>query len=209
MIVIGIRCDVGTIWRDDWKFGPGVRPCHLSPSQDLQGIDLCFYLFSENREGLGLTISESSSQSEAKLCVIDQSYSPDTAVLLVKGGCHGYALFESINQHVIGRIMSELLAGGYWVPRLVLERVVEEITIDREDVVGSVCQGLSPRENEVALWIGRGLSNKRIARELGVTERTVKAHLSNIFQKTPVSDRLELALLMNGELPERVRVDLK
>ena len=44
---------------------------------------------------------------------------------------------------------------------------------------------------------------------MGVTERTVKAHLSNIFQKTPVNDRLELALLMKGELPERVRINLQ
>ena len=44
---------------------------------------------------------------------------------------------------------------------------------------------------------------------MGLTELTVEAHLSNIRQKTEVSDRLELALLMTGELPERVRVNLQ
>ena len=44
---------------------------------------------------------------------------------------------------------------------------------------------------------------------MGVTELTVKAHLGNIFQKMPVNDRLELALLMKGELPERVRINLQ
>ena len=44
---------------------------------------------------------------------------------------------------------------------------------------------------------------------MGVTERTIKANLGHIFQKTPVSDRLELALLMKGELPERIRINLQ
>ncbi len=44
---------------------------------------------------------------------------------------------------------------------------------------------------------------------MGVTERAVEAPLGNIFQKTPVNDRLELALLMKGELPERVRINLQ
>ena len=42
-----------------------------------------------------------------------------------------------------------------------------------------------------------GASNKEIARELDITERTVKAHLSSIFQKTGVSDRVALVLLTN------------
>lgn len=66
-----------------------------------------------------------------------------------------------------------------------------------------------PREHQVALWIGRGLTNKCIAWEMGVTERTVEAPLGNIFQKTLANDRLELALLMKGELPERVRINLQ
>ena len=45
--------------------------------------------------------------------------------------------------------------------------------------------------------------------DMGVTEGTIKIHLSLIFQKTPVSDRLELALLMKGELPERIRINLQ
>ena len=93
--------------------------------------------------------------------------------------------------------------------RSVMEKVVKEITVDRDAVVDSLCPESSTRENGLARWIGRGITNKRIAREMGVTEPTDKAHLSNIFQKMPVSDRLELALLMKGELPERVRVNLQ
>lgn len=53
---------------------------------------------------------------------------------------------------------------------------------------------LSPKEQEVARFIKEGLSNKEIATHLNVTERTVKAHLSSIYEKTGAKDRLGLAI---------------
>ena len=90
-----------------------------------------------------------------------------------------------------------------------MEKVAQEISVDRDSGVNSSCRELYMRENEVSRWIGRGITKKGIAREMGETERTDKPHLSNIFQKMPVSDRLELALLMKGELPERIRVNFQ
>jgi len=55
---------------------------------------------------------------------------------------------------------------------------------------------LSVREREVAREIEKGLSNKEIASALGITERTVKAHLSHVYEKLEVSDRLALAMLL-------------
>ena len=55
---------------------------------------------------------------------------------------------------------------------------------------------LTPREIEIARLIGQGASNKRIARHLAITERTVKGHLTAIFRKTGAVDRLTLALLI-------------
>ena len=54
--------------------------------------------------------------------------------------------------------------------------------------------GLTPRELEVVNSIVEGCSNKDIAKEFTISEETVKRHLSNIFDKTGVSTRLELAL---------------
>jgi DNA-binding NarL/FixJ family response regulator len=53
---------------------------------------------------------------------------------------------------------------------------------------------LSDREREVLVLIGRGLANKRIALELGIAERTVKAHATSIFERLGVSDRTQAAL---------------
>ncbi|MEY2432406.1 MAG: hypothetical protein QOC92_2131 [Acidimicrobiaceae bacterium] len=53
---------------------------------------------------------------------------------------------------------------------------------------------LSSRETEVLGLLATGLANKQIARKLGITERTVKAHLTSIFQQLGVTDRTQAAL---------------
>lgn len=61
---------------------------------------------------------------------------------------------------------------------------------------------LTQRERQIADLVGAGRSNKLIARELGITERTVKAHLTEIFRKAGVNDRVNLVLRMRlNELP--------
>jgi len=54
--------------------------------------------------------------------------------------------------------------------------------------------GLSEREREVLALVGRGLPNKQIARRLGIAERTVKGHLTNVYRQIGVSDRVQAVL---------------
>ena len=58
---------------------------------------------------------------------------------------------------------------------------------------------LSTREVDVVNAVVKGLPNKLIARELDITERTVKAHLTAVFEKLEVSDRIKLVLLVTGK----------
>jgi len=53
---------------------------------------------------------------------------------------------------------------------------------------------LSPREGEVALLVARGLSNKQVARELGISGGTVKGHMHSIFQKLGTKSRYSLII---------------
>lgn len=57
---------------------------------------------------------------------------------------------------------------------------------------------LTRRELEIARLVNKGCSNKAVAKELDITERTVKAHLSSIFEKLDVKDRLQLVVFMSG-----------
>lgn len=60
---------------------------------------------------------------------------------------------------------------------------------------------LSEREREVLLLVRDGLANKQIARRLGITERTVKAHLTKIFQRLDVTGRTQAAIWASEHLP--------
>jgi DNA-binding NarL/FixJ family response regulator len=62
---------------------------------------------------------------------------------------------------------------------------------------------LSEREHQIAAQVARGLKNKDIAGELGISENTVKRHLQSIFSKTGARDRLELAVMALTELSRR------
>lgn len=61
---------------------------------------------------------------------------------------------------------------------------------------------LSPRELKIALLVARGLSNKKIARELGLTEGTVKSHLFRVFQKLGAKRRYDLIVQVSEEAKE-------
>lgn len=63
--------------------------------------------------------------------------------------------------------------------------------------VDAVLNKLTKRERDIALRVGSGQNNREIAEQCHITERTVKAHLTKIFKKTGVSDRVSLAILIN------------
>jgi len=65
---------------------------------------------------------------------------------------------------------------------------------DGGPAAGEATAGLTPREREVLLLIARGRSNKRIALELGVSEKTVKTHVGHVLAKLGVTDRTQAAL---------------
>jgi DNA-binding NarL/FixJ family response regulator len=62
-------------------------------------------------------------------------------------------------------------------------------------------RSLSAREAEVLRLVATGLANRQIARRLGISERTVKAHLTNVFQQLGVTDRTQAALWAREHLP--------
>lgn len=101
---------------------------------------------------------------------------------------------------VVGELTRALRAvqsGDYWIGG---ERVANLVAKLRELTAKAAAgserktYGLTPRELEVVNSIVEGCSNKDIAKEFTISEETVKRHLSNVFDKTGVSTRLELAL---------------
>lgn len=125
----------------------------------------------------------------------------DEGLALFKLGVYGYAN-AYMSPELFTEMVKVVLSGEVWVGRKLMQRLIADLAIAnvRQSSVSGLSQNLrslTDREKEIALLIGKGASNKRIASKLDVTERTVKAHLSSIFRKTGARDRLQLALLVN------------
>ena len=109
-----------------------------------------------------------------------------------RGYCHSLAV-----PGVLCDVQRAVAAGGLWVGAEVISRIMQVARARASsDQVQVRLQKLSGREAAVANLVLRGLSNKEVARELNISERTVKAHLGAIFEKLGVRDRLQLALVL-------------
>jgi len=88
--------------------------------------------------------------------------------------------------------------GDTWLYPEFIQTMIQTFHTQRTSVhvKNDLLEKLSLKERDVALLIKEGLSNKEIALRVGTTERTVKAHLSSIYEKIGVKDRLALAILL-------------
>jgi DNA-binding NarL/FixJ family response regulator len=113
----------------------------------------------------------------------------------VQGYCHVTAAPEQLRE--IALVVEN---GGLWMPPPLLQRFLAVSTraIPVPAPAAHELNDLTAREVMVAEQVARGASNREIAEELEITERTVKAHLSAIFDKLGVRDRVQLALRMNN-----------
>mgnify|MGYP001179313116 CR=1 FL=1 len=98
---------------------------------------------------------------------------------------------------VLRQVAGVVEHGGLWVGPTLMRRLMLGLA-QAETPNGPTLGSLSQRERQVAEAVARGSTNKEIARVMGVTERTIKAHLSAIFEKLGVRDRMQLALVVNG-----------
>lgn len=111
-------------------------------------------------------------------------------------GARGVVMKESATELLLKSIRS-VMAGQYWVGRESVSNIVQtlrELMPAAGDEPRKKKFGLTPRELEIVATIVAGYTNKDIAHKFSLSEQTVKHHLSNIFDKLGVSNRLELAL---------------
>jgi two-component system nitrate/nitrite response regulator NarL len=124
----------------------------------------------------------------------------------LKRGAAGIILKESTTK-ILRKSIHAVVAGEYWVERQSISDLVQELTRRPGSASPDVPQGpwrLTPRERQVVAEVVAGMTNKEIGQELCASLQTVKHHLTNIFNKVGVHNRLELALVsihnsMDGE----------
>ncbi|MEK6663615.1 MAG: response regulator transcription factor [Pseudomonadota bacterium] len=128
--------------------------------------------------------------------VLSNLPSNEEGLLAFSVGAAGYCNALAIPA-VLRQVAGVVEQGGLWVGQDLMQRLFTALTA-RAAPVQTALTALSAREHQVAQAVARGGTNKEIARAMGITERTVKAHLTAIFEKLEVRDRLQLSLLVNG-----------
>ncbi|MAF15017.1 MAG: helix-turn-helix transcriptional regulator [Marinomonas sp.] len=112
----------------------------------------------------------------------------------VNGQCSPYIAKEQLKL-----VLSVIDSGEIWGGKDFIQQLIKQSSTSIEVSDDALFEGadlLSEREISVSHFIAKGLANKEVARELDVTERTVKAHLTAIYKKLHLKDRLSLALLV-------------
>jgi DNA-binding NarL/FixJ family response regulator len=151
---------------------------------------------------------------DAIIIALSDTPSDDEGMLAFSAGARGYCNSHA-SEDVLRQVASVVSQGGLWIGESLMERLL--VGMNQAPVrqlpgqtagVASGSNGatepgnnswqekLTEREWEVAQAVSSGASNKEVARRLGITERTVKAHVGVIFSKLDVPDRLHLALRM-------------
>ena len=112
----------------------------------------------------------------------------------LSAGAAGYLLKDATPDEIVAALRA-VSAGGAPLDPKAARVLLDAQQTPRPD------RGLSQREREVLGLLATGLANKQIARRLGITERTVKAHLTRVFQQLGVTDRTQAALWAREHLP--------
>ena len=132
--------------------------------------------------------------------VMAEEFTEPAAFSLLRLGTKGLVTYAEASER-LPRVLEEVSAGGFWVPRALLSRFVDETRAAQTPrrPVGRT-PTLTPREQEILEDLLQNLSNKEIARKRHITGRTAKFHVSNVLAKYGVKRRADLLLL---SFPER------
>lgn len=139
-----------------------------------------------------------------------KSVFPDLCVVMFSGVDDREQVFEALRLGAMGFIcksmsrqafvdaLRDVLSGKVFLPLSVTLCQSATLKMDNDSGIRLPCKpdkyGLTPREYDVLGWLVQGMSNKQIARQLGIEEQTVRNYLRPIFQKFGVARRVELLI---------------
>jgi two-component system, NarL family, nitrate/nitrite response regulator NarL len=137
-----------------------------------------------------------SKSPRVKIIMLTSTITSQQVIEALQIGARGIVLKDSLAGDLATSLRA-VLSGDYWIGGARVANLMtklNELMKAAAAVPERKTYGLTPRELEVVTCIVEGCSNKDVAKQFTISEETVKRHLSNIFDKTGVSTRLELAL---------------
>lgn len=151
-------------------------------------------------DGIAATAAVHELSSPPKVIVLTTFDADEYVVRALAAGANGFLLKDTPPADIVDAV-GRVVAGEPMLSPTITHQLIRQVTdaapgSDRGDARERV-SGLTDREREVAVAIGRGSSNAEIATALHMSVATVKAHISHIFTKLDVSNRVQVAIAMH------------
>ena len=154
------------------------------------------------------TLLDVKERSPATKVMILTAYAEDESIMnAAKGGARGY-LLKGAEFTTLLQAIKKVHGGGLWIDKdIPAADIFEEIAggqmeplmgVPRDEAVES----LTRRELEILRLVAEGMTNDEIGKKIFISEKTVKTHLTNIFDKLKVNNRFKAALMIMGQRQE-------
>ncbi|NNL07574.1 MAG: response regulator transcription factor [Gammaproteobacteria bacterium] len=150
---------------------------HMPGSQDLFGL---------------ITVRDKFSGIPVAIISADEDVS--TISRAMGHGASGY-IPKSCSPQVIHQAIASILDGNRWVPEEYRNSLMP-VTAEEKDLAQKIAT-LTPQQYRVLCYLREGWLNKQIGYELGVTEATIKAHITAIFRKLGTSNRTQAVIMLS------------
>lgn len=140
--------------------------------------------------------------NEQKIIIVSSETNKVDVTDIIIAGYHGYLLHEMSYTNFIEAVRT-VIEGGIFIHPQVLHVLLSDYRqlvkgnrmLDRTEQTNTIERICTKRENEILQLLVNGNDNNSIAKELNISEKTVKNHLTNIFRKLEVRDRTQAAVL--------------
>jgi two-component system nitrate/nitrite response regulator NarL len=138
---------------------------------------------------------------DIRVVMLTVSEAGDDIMAALKAGASGYVL-KGVASSELAEILVGIMAGeSYMSPSLAARLWVELRERPAESTQDQLLATLTTREGEILQLVAKGYSNKKVAIDLGIQEKTVKHHMSSILNKLRVRNRTEAAVLLRDVPP--------
>lgn len=144
-----------------------------------------------NMDGIEASRQILSQAPEVKIMILTTFEADNHLIQALEAGVSGYVLKDSALEAIITSILA-VVAGGRVMGGSVADRFLGMVT--GAAVPKEVFDGLTPREIDILKLLAAGLANKQIAFRLKISDKTVRNHVSNMYEKLKIADRSQAVL---------------
>jgi DNA-binding NarL/FixJ family response regulator len=159
-----------------------------------QTIEYMVIDLDSNSAGLALLDTVRRTRPSLKLIVLGPEGNDELVMEAIIAGARAY-LDVTADDQMVRQAMDVVTSGSIWAPRRLLSKLIDRLLkVPDTALTSASTPHLTDREKQVLELILMAQSNREIARQLGIEERTVKAHVGRLMRKTGADNRVELTM---------------